>query len=383
MNPREPGIEFAMGVLLGEGISSPTSLAIGPDGRLYVSQLDGRIVALTLDGVRVTGVEQITSREELGDVLGIAFNPLDPPDPITLYASDSFVFQENAPPFGGKIARLRGPDFTAEHIITGLPSTDLEHSTNGLAFDDGGRLYIAQAGTTNAGVPGGNLTRPETPLSSAILVADISAPGFRGAITYDTADPLHTTNRNGGDVRVFASGFRNTYDLVLHSNGRVYATDNGPNLQEGVLSQDCSADGQDAWAPDELNLVTEGAHYGHPNRNRGRTDPRQCTYSSPDTPAEGVTAPIATLGYSSSANGMAEYTSNAFRGRLLGDLIYVEWIWSRVWRVTLDQSGYVATIRRLVPGELDQPLDVAVAADGTVFIAEFGANRITYLTPQP
>jgi glucose/arabinose dehydrogenase len=371
-----------MGVLLGQGISSPTSLAIGPDARLYVSQLDGRIVALTLDGPRVTGVEEITSRDELGDVLGIAFNPLDPPDPVTLYASDSFVFQENAPPFGGKIARLRGPDFTVEHIITGLPTTDLEHSTNGLAFDDEGRLYIAQAGTTNAGVPGANLTRPETPLSSAILVADISAPGFHGAITYDTADPLHTTNRNGGDVRVFASGFRNAYDLVLHSNGRVYATDNGPNLQEGVLSQDCSTDGQDAWGPDELNLVTEGAHYGHPNRNRGRSDPRQCAYSSPDTPVEGVTAPIATLGYSSSANGMAEYTSNAFGGRLRGDLIYVEWVWSRVWRVKLDQNGYVAAIRRLVPGVLDQPLDVAVAADGTVFIAEFGANRITYLTPR-
>jgi large repetitive protein len=382
LQPPEQGVLFTRGAVATGGLSSPTSLAFGPDGRLYVAQLDGRIIAITLAGQRATVVEVITTREELGDVLGIAFNPLDAPNPVTLYVSHSYVFKEDAPPFGGKVARLRGPGFAVEDIVSGLPSTSMEHATNGLAFDGEGRMYIAQAGTTNAGVPGVDLLRPETPLSSAILVADIDAPGFDGSVTYDTPGALDVTNALTGDIDVFASGFRNPYDLVAHSNGRVYATDNGPNPGAGVRSVTCSRNGPTVWAPDELNLIAEGSHYGHPNRNRGRADPRQCAYSSADAALDGVTSPIATLGYSSSANGLAEYTSDAFAGRLRGELIYVEWLRSRVWRVTLDENGYVAAIRRLVPDELEQPLDVAVGPDGTVYVAEFGSHQITYFTPQ-
>jgi glucose/arabinose dehydrogenase len=379
----EPDVLFTRGTLEGVGMSTPTSLAFGPDGRLYVAQLDGRIIAITLDGQRAAAMEVITTREELGDVLGIAFDPQDTTGPVTLYVSHSYVFKKDAPPFGGKVARLRGPEFDVADIITGLPSTSVEHATNGMAFDAEGRLYIAQAGTTNAGVPGFDLNRPETPFSSAILIADISAPGFDGAITYDTPGALDTTNVLSGDIEVFASGFRNPYDVVVHSSGQIYATDNGPNPGAGLRSTGCSSDGPTIWTADKLNLIIEGSHYGHPNRNRGRADPRQCVFTFASASGGGVTAPIATLGYSSSANGLAEYTADAFGGRLRGDLIYVEWLGARTWRVTLDENGYVEAIRRLVPDELEQPLDVAVGPDGTVYIAEFGANRITYFTPQP
>jgi glucose/arabinose dehydrogenase len=378
----DESVRFERGVLSGVVTSTPTTLAFGPDGRLYVAQLDGRILALTLDGQRVVATEVITTPDELGDVLGIAFDPLDPPEPVTVYVSDTYVFREGAPAFGGKIARLKSPDFEVEHIITGLPATEMEHATNGLAFDAEGRLYIAQAGTTNAGVPGEQLVRPETPLSSAILVAGIGEPAFDGVISYDTRDPLDTTNQLGGDVRVFASGLRNPYDVVVHSNGRVYATDNGPNPGEGLQSSTCATEGEHPWAPDELNLIVDGAHYGHPNRNRGRSDPRQCTYAIPDTAQPGVTRPIATLGRSTSANGIAEYTSDAFDGALQGELIYVEWVKGRIWRVRLSVDGsHVEAIRLLAFGTLDEPVDVTVGPDGTVYVAELGADRITYFRP--
>ena len=79
---------------------------------------------------------------------------------------------------------------------------------------------------------------------------------------------------------------------------------------------------------------------------------------------------------------MAEYGSDAFDGRLRGDLVYVEWATGGIWRVVLSQSGTgVASISQLVPDVLERPLDVAVGPDGTVYVAEMGTDRIIYFTP--
>ena len=367
-----------------EGIDAPTTLAFGPDGRLYVGQQNGRIVALTLDRGVAVATEVIAGEDVFGEVLGIAFNPTDGPEPVTLYVSHTQLYRGlEGPAYAGAVARLVAPVFAPVDIVSGLPVSAAEHGTNGISFDEAGRLYIAQGGTTNAGVPSERHPRPETPLSSAILIADLGAPGFDGAMRYAPPDEASdTVDLAGGGVRVFAAGFRNPYDLVLHSNGRIYATDNGPNEPDGVASLGCDADGEGVAGPDELNLIVEGGYYGHPNRNRGRADERQCTYRPPTDATDGTTGPIATLGYHTSSNGLAEYRSDAFGGALLGDLLYVEWVTGRVWRVMLSDDGAsVEGIARLVPEEFEAPLDVAVAPDGTVYIAEQRAGRIAYLAP--
>ncbi|MGB2694769.1 MAG: hypothetical protein WBD55_06220, partial [Dehalococcoidia bacterium] len=69
-------------------IDSPTSLAFGPDGRLYAAHVPGgsstesRIVAYTLDPAtkNVTGTQVIGS--SLDDVMGIAFDPTAPASPV-------------------------------------------------------------------------------------------------------------------------------------------------------------------------------------------------------------------------------------------------------------------------------------------------------------
>ena len=379
-------VQFVRGTLIEQdpAFEDPTTLSFGPDGRLYVGQLNGRIVALTLAGQSVTDMEEIASPEVFDAVLGLAFDPTDSPEPVTLYVSHTSLFAgESGSPFAGTISRLAAPAFERSDLISGLPVSTVEHGTNGIAFDSEGILYIAQGGTTNAGVPSERHPRPATPLSGAILVADLSDPAFDGMVLYEPPDVAgETVDQVAGDVRVYASGFRNPYDLVIHSNGRLYATDNGPNAPDGAESLSCTDEGPGPSAPDELNLIIQGRYYGHPNRNRGRSDERQCSYHPASDASGDTTPPLATLGYHTSANGMAEYGSDAFGGRLRGNLVYVEWATGGIWRVVLSGDGTgVASISQLVPDILERPLDVAVGPDGTVYVAEMGADRIIYFTP--
>jgi len=378
-------------------IVNPTSLAFGPDGRLYVASIGplkagqtrpGRgaaeINALTIDPKthEVTAVENIATG--LTGVLGIAFAPGAPSSPVVLYAANENP--DASTPYRGVVSTFTGPSWTRADIVTGLPGDYQrhQHMTNGLAFDHNGRLLIAQGSSTNAGLRHQGAWQ-ETPLSAAILVADIHAPGFNGTVTYNPpGEPADdNVDQAGGDVSVYAAGLRNPYDLVVHSNGKVYATDNGPLGASLLFSSTCSETGSPPSPADELNLIVEGGYFGQPNRNRGRTDPRQCTYHPAEEPSGGgYTAPIAVLPNSCSCDGIAEYTSSAFGGALEGDLLIAGLVTGDLTRVELTVAGTaVASVSTLESG-LHGPLDLAVALDGTIYVAEFSAGRIIYFAPE-
>jgi glucose/arabinose dehydrogenase len=389
-------INFVRGTVAGAGFAttSPTALAIGPDGRLYVADGSGKIQALSLDPTTkaVTAVQQITTATDLQEVYGIAFDPSDNSSPPPIYVTDTvsgFGDSGQAPAgsFLGKVTKISGPGYaTRTDIITGLPVTNSGHEANALRFGPDGRLYIAQGSTTNGGVVNPNpgiFQRPDVPTSGAILVADIKAPGFNGNITYSPPNTYSDTlDQTGGDVSVYAPGFRNPYGLVFHSNGKFYATDNGSNAGYGPASTSCTTQGAaDAAALDELDLVQAGNYYGHPNRNRGRTDPRQCVYH-PGTEASngGYTGPIES-NLPASSDGIAEYTSNKFGGQMQGDLLYAAWVNSELHRLKLSADGLSVVSDTTLASGLQNALDVAVDADGTIYVAEYGGNKITFFKP--
>ena len=395
--------DFTRATLAGAGFATifPTSLAFGPDGRLYVADQNGRIQALTLNaaGTSITAVEEVTTDADLQEVFGIAFDPSDGSSPPPVYVTNAvsgFGVDGPAPAgsFPGKVTRIDGPGYsTITDIITGLSTSDSAHQANGLAFGPDGRLYIAHGSTTNAGVettPGfGLFERPDVPLSGAMLVADINAGGFDGAVTYDPSGTYSSTvDQISGDVSVYAPGLRNPYDLVWHSNGKLYATDNGPNAGLGGGSTSCTPETEDPdpWAPDsrgpdELNLIVEDDYYGQPNRNRGRIDVRQCVYHN-GTEGDGAdwTGPIDLLPVST--NGLVEYTSSVFSGKLVGNLFYVGLIDGVLGRVELSGDGQsVVSNDTAFASGFSFPLDVTTRSDGTIYVAEFGAGVITYLKP--
>lgn len=186
-------------------------------------------------------------------------------------------------------------------LVRGLPRSRADHAPNGLALDARrGVLYVAQGSNANMGAPSrrfGGL--PEYALSGAILAIDLRRIGGRtyDLPTLDGGGPFGGRGGRGqarlpprGPVSIHAPGFRNPYDLVLTRSGRLYVTDNGPNLAWGGPPAGEGPEGRCTSVPreggvdglDTLHRIPgPGSYGGHPNPERGCTDPRQCDYVPP------------------------------------------------------------------------------------------------------
>lgn len=377
---------FSTGKVEGISLVQPTAMEIGPDGRIYIAELEGRIIAVTLDEAGRTAIstEEIASPDSFNQILGMAFDPTATTP--TLYVANNYINGTASSPFSNQIIRLSGQDFSnTEIVISGLPVSGHNHGTNDLEFDEEGRLFIAQGGTTSVGAAGDSADPrwrdwDETPLSGAILLAPVNEPDFSGAVTYDSQDATSSTNQLTGDVVVFSPGHRNTYDFVIHSNGNFYSLDNGSS-EPLPASLDCDTLGPPPENdPDQLNIVIPNAYYGHPNRNRARTDPRQCLYISPYD--EDVEDNMLLL-VPPSSNAIIEFRGQHFAGGWDGDLLYAWWTGGEVRRIQLAQDGRSIEAQEIVTTGLSLPLAMVQTDDrGMIYVVEFGSGRLVYLEPQ-
>ena len=342
-------IAFDRFALTGVPDRSYTSLQFGPDGRLYASERFGEIYAFDIEeqvdpggriaGFSATQVETIelirsipnhnddgvlntaiTRRQVTGvAVAGDAANPV-----IYVGSSDP---REGGGSGGGKgdtgldtnsgvISRLtwNGASWEKLDLVRGLPRSEENHSTNGLALDvdpeTGHRiLLVAQGGHTNAGAPSANFAfGSEYALSAAILKLDLTTlesgagdfavksdgaseyvydlPTVLGPV-FGGRDGLNQARLvEGGPVSVYSSGWRNAYDLTITESGELYTIDNGANEGWGGLP-----DGEGSPQPtnklpvddpngfqsvnnlDHLERVAGPGYYGgHPNPIRANPD---------------------------------------------------------------------------------------------------------------
>lgn len=395
-----PPIQFRRDTVL--GVLQPTAGAWGPDGRLYVTSLDGHITAFELDenyelvtSTTYAGVSGLTNR----DTLGLALNPFDPPSPVKLYvAHGDHYLHGGAPPSGyspytGQISVLSGPAFdTPVPLVTGLPVSNHDHGLNGIAFDDRGDLLISVGSMTNAGIAdpdSGGL--PESPLSAAILKARLSKSGFAGAVHHvETASGLPNDDQRSGelvdvapgvDVAVHAAGLRNAYGLLYTTTGKLYATDNGPNVGFGPASTGANTQSSDPYDDDELNLVERGNYHGSPNRSRGRTDPRQDVYRAGLAgPASIPEAFFQMIGWlPPSSDGLDEYRADTFQGQMRGQLVVQEYQ-NKLRRVRLRADGR-AMLGQNVIEPMTGALGCLTGPGGAILALDHGANQLEILEP--
>ena len=379
----------------------PTQGTWGPDGRLYVGSVTGEIKAYTFDdNYNTIATQTIGTIAGLSNhnILGIAFNPYDATGQPKIYISHSQLFANGGgdipagsfAPYSGQVSVLTGPNFlTFTPLITGLPVSNHDHGVNGLTFDDAGNLLIAVGSSTNAGIPSTPLgALPESPFSAAILKATITKPNFNGSIGY--VDPATgQTNNNqifggnvnvqpGVDVSVYASGFRNPFDIVWTTKGLLYGLDNGPNNIFGAASTSATTQGPDPDNPDELNLIVEGLYYGHPNRNRGRSSAIQNVYYGPNTASiPGVyKSPLTTI--DSSTNGIDEYRATTFNSQLRGNLLGQKFN-GILYDFALSPDGMQVATSTLPNNPTG--LDIVTGPGGALISVDYQDNYITVSKP--
>jgi Ca2+-binding RTX toxin-like protein len=329
-------------------------------------------------------------------------------------------------------------------LVRGLPRSEENHANNGLQYDAAtNKLYVAQGGNTNMGSPSALFAYlPEYAYSAAILSVDLTAidkmtqkidPESGQAYVYDLptlddptrggAGQLAETVFGGNDglnmakitadspVQVYAPGFRNPYDLVLTQAGKLYALDNGGNLNwgdvplvgpNGVTNQ--ANPGSGFTTPDSLHLITKGYYGGHANPIRangadaglvddfGKLLPADqlpidfATVVAQENPIEGYFTrqdpsykPVWTN--PSSTNGLTEYTSDVYGGAFKGQLLAADFNNSMIKRLVLSADGSsVVEVETLKVAGV--PLDITTRqSDGTIWIARYGTDNIWVLRP--
>jgi N-acetylneuraminic acid mutarotase len=430
--------------------ANPTSLQFGPDGRLYVAQFDGTIVAYDIarnaaNDYTVTASETISAIRDLpnhGDdgtlepavtgrlvtgilAVGTAADPV-----LYVTSSDPRSGGHDTGDVGidtnsGMVSRLRwnGTGWARRNLVRGLPRSEEVHATNGLQLDRStDTLYVAQGGNTNMGAPSTTFGElPEYALSGAVLAIhldELPASGVYDLPTLDDPTRAGDPDANdpfggndglnqaklvpGGPIEVYSPGYRNPYDLLLASNGKLYVTDNGSNAgqggrppgegPEGICTNGSSEPGE--YGDDSLHLMTGPGYYGgHPNPTRGNTantfggnspvpsaNPLECDYQVP-----GAESP-ALATFPSSTNGITEYTASDFGGAMTGNLLAAEWD-NYITRIVLNGAGTaVASKQTLFSNAGVHPLDLVAQPDagpfpGTIWVADEAASTITVYEP--
>jgi glucose/arabinose dehydrogenase len=221
-------------------------------------------------------------------------------------------------------------------LLSGLPQEHYGgHSNSGLVVSDG-VIYMTVGGTSDHG--------PERePLGGKILTMPVDG---------DTAE-------------ILASGFRNPYDIALCGDGRLYASDNGP---------DTIADGVDETAPDEVNLVLSGLNYGYPD------------YFGPQDASTGTESPIALLPLRAGATGIVCHDGAGLPAEYAGNLFVTMWgtffsqteTGRRVMRVQLSEGpdGSVSGATTEFASGFGHPIDILEEPEGNLLVLDYEHGQL-------
>jgi hypothetical protein len=434
------------------GLSRPTSVQFGPDGRLYVAQQDGLLRAYTISRngpnqyevaaqESILLIQQIPNHDDNGAlnasintrlvtgllVAGTAQNPV-----LYVTSSDPRIGGGNSgadlnlDTNSSMVSRLtwNGSAWEKLDLVRGLPRSEENRAANGMQLNAAtNTLYVAMGGNTNMGAPSNNFSLlPEFALSAAILAIDLNAIGnttydlptlddeTRSGVT-DSNDPFGGNDGKnqaklvpGGPVQVYAPGFRNPYDLVLTSSGRIYSVDNGPNAGWGDVPVGEGPGGNatngvnepGVTHGDSLHFVSGPGYYGgHPNPTRSNPA-NKFNSSNPQSPVTTANAiesdyriPGAENGalavFPASTNGITEYVAGTFGGAMQGDLIIASFD-NSIKRIKLSADGtQVVLSENLFSNVGFRPLDVTAPATGafagSIWVVDIATEAIYVFEP--
>lgn len=328
------------------GVSGARSMALGPDGTLYVGTRGDRVYAL-----------EDQNRDLRADSVRVIATGLRMPNGVALREGDLYVAEVGRVLVWRDIAKkLSAPG--KPQVVTDAFPEDRHHGWKFIAFGPDGKLYVP------VGAPC-NICLRDEPIYASIT----------------------RLNPDGSELEVFAHGVRNSVGFDWHPRtGELWFTDNGrDHLGDDV-------------PPCELNHASSsGQHFGYPFCHGGDVkdpkygDRRKCSEFRP--PAHRLKAHAAPL-------GMRFYTGAMFPAKYREGIILAEhgsWnrsrkVGYRVMFARLDDRGRVTEYEPFVTGWLDEarqrawgrPVDVQGLPDGSLLISDDQAGaiyRVTYQKP--
>ncbi|MFA6086160.1 Ig-like domain-containing protein [Mucilaginibacter sp.] len=426
-----------------------STLKIGPDDKLYALRLDGIIERFNINHADGTLSNKFTintlfNKYGARSAIGLVFDPQSTASNLIVWVSHCSGGLTTAPEFDGNISRLNGNNLQMEQLmVTKLPRSTRDHLVNSLAFGPDNALYICQGSNSSAGSYDNDWQRSESLLSGTVLRLDVqklnaftlplnvktttsqsiinNAPSNSATMSDGTYNPYASTS----PITIYASGVRNAYDLVWHSNGQLYLPTNGsggggnsPASVAGtrkvngtfyngpVIPATTGVKVQVDWLF-RVNPSKPVGFYGHPNPLRGeyvinrgfQDNPLYAPNIVPDNNFR----PGYDFGLNHSPNGALEYKSNTFngvlKGKLLvcrfsggGDIVVME-PGSMVKRTDIGSDDHIYDIVKVVSGSSNSgligmsgfinPLDIVEdETNGNLYVIEFNWNDIPSASSQ-
>ncbi len=274
---------------------------------------------------------------------------LPPQNIVTIYRTTSFLEGE---PYEPK------PWFRTNYPGNAAYVHGVEH----IAFGPDGFLYAGNGARTDGGLTSTDTNwygGGETPITSSLWRIDPKA--------------------ERPTLEVFARGIRNAYGFCWNDRGEMFATENGP----------------DADAPEELNFIERGKHYGFPYTFANWK--KKAYAKSPDAPPGlEFTLPIPNLGPDGGFSGEPLYSFDPHSGPggivFLGDDFPVGYRgnflltrFGNFIRTPKDNVGFdviQAKVTRSTEGRfearvhtvlapLGRPIDIHLSGRGKVYICEY------------
>jgi glucose/arabinose dehydrogenase len=342
--------------LFGARIRVPPGFSVGvfaaevPGVRFLRPLHGGALLATTPRAGKVWLLAPDRDGDGRSDSSRVLLDGLERPHGLDLFEGSLYVAEASGVgrvPIDPQTGDLTGP---YERVVDGLPEGG-NHWSRTVRFGPDGWMYVSVGSSCNVCV--------ESDERRAAMLR------FRP---------------DGSDAQIFATGLRNSAGFDWHPDtGALYATDNGRDL----LGDD--------FPPCELNLVRLGGFYGWPFANGDRVPDPNLGAEQPDRvrdsipPAHAFGAHVAPLGIVFLRN--PELPPD-WRGVAL---VALHGSWNRTSKsgykvVSLHWSddGKIAERDFLMGLEQDQnvigrPVDVAEAADGTIYVSDDYASSIYWV----
>jgi glucose/arabinose dehydrogenase len=361
INPAPPEVEAQefRGVraeTFARGLTFPWAMAFLPDGRMLVTEREGRLRLISASGVvspPLAGVPEVDDRAYNG-LLDIVLDPA-----FRRNRRVYFTFSEpRADGVAIAVARATLGEAGLENveiIFRQMPAYDYAaHNGARLLFGAGGSLYATlgdrnRSSTAQAlGTHNGKIVR-------------LTAAGAAAA-----NNPF--AGRADARPQIWATGLRNSQGIALRPGTReIWAVDHGPR------------------GGDELNLIDRGGNYGWPLESAGAYEPdeaptralRQEAAANPQT----LLAPVRTWTPSIAPSSLEFYTGDKFP-QWRGDLFISGLEGKALIRLKLDGVRVVAE-ERLLRDFNERMRQVRQGPDGLIYVLTDAAEaRILRLVPR-